>query len=81
MRMVKDAPVMSFLDIGEEYPDDYALVRIVEIDHSKGVQVGIVLCVSSSDSELYAYSNREGIAEITIVIQGDNLLPVLGGLL
>ena len=81
MLKVDDNTEMGFVRIAETYPDNFILVKIVEIDHSKGIETGIVLYISTSREELVSQAKTEGIMDITIVIQGENLVPVLGGLL
>ena len=81
IRTISSEEELSFLRISEMYPDEYILARIVEIDHSVGKETGIVLCVSESRNELNSFAKNENIIEETIVIEGDNLTPVLGGLL
>jgi hypothetical protein len=72
---------MSFVKVEEDYPNDYILVRIVEINHSIGREIGVVLCVSPERDELVTYIAKEGISEDIIILQGINLTPILGGLL
>ena len=81
MLAVKGEKEMGFVRIAETYPDYYILVKIVEIDHSKGKETGIVLYISTSQEELVSYARSEGLIDVTIILQGENLLPVLGGLL
>jgi hypothetical protein len=73
--------VMNFMKISETYPDAYILVKIVEIDHSKGKETGTVLYTSESRDELANLSKNGAIAERTIILQGENLIPVMGGVL
>ena len=79
--MVNSTQVMSFVAIAEAYPDEYVLVKVDEIDHVKGKETGFVLCVSESRDELVTYSQSEGIVNDTVIVSGENLTPVLGGLL
>ena len=81
MPKVMNATVMGFVRIAEAYPDEYILVRIVEIDHDKGKETGIVICTAASREELTAYAKEERITAETIILQGENLTPVLGGVL
>ena len=46
MRKIEDATIMGFVRIEEMYPDEYILVKIVEIDHSKGRLTGVALIFS-----------------------------------
>ena len=81
MSRVINAVAMGFVSIAEEYPNEYILVRIVEINHEKGVEKGIAIYTASSRDELVSYAKKEGIIGETIILQGENLIPVLGGLL
>jgi len=81
MSRVMDASAMGFVRIAEEYPDEYILVRIIEINHEKGKMIGIALYTAKTRSELVAYAKKEGIIKETVILQGENLIPVLGGLL
>jgi hypothetical protein len=77
-REVKNAREMSFVEIGETYPDDYILVQIVEIDHSKGRERGIPLFASRNRGEL---TKVEMTGVNTMILPGDGLIPGLGGLI
>ena len=79
-KTVEDSRVMSFIEIGETYADEYILVKIVEIDHDKGVETGIPVCVSSDLDELYEVE-KSIIGISMIILPGDELIPGLGGLL
>jgi hypothetical protein len=81
MSRVINAIEMGFVRIAEEYPDEYILVRIIEINHEKGRMVGIALYTAKKRSELVAYAKKEGLINETVILQGENLVPVLGGLL
>ena len=81
MSKVVNAAVMGFVRITEIYPDEYILVRIVEIDHDKGRELGIAIYTAASREELTAYAKNESIHGETIILQGENLTPVLGGVL
>jgi len=81
MSEVVNATVMGFVSIVEAYPDEYILVRIVEIDHNNGRATGIAIYTASSYDELTAYAKNEGIINETIILSGENLTPVLGGLI
>ena len=81
MSRIVNATAMGFVRIVEMYPDVYILVRIIEIDHDKGKEVGVAIYTASSREELDAYAKSEGIVNETIVLQGENLTPVLGGIL
>lgn len=78
---VENAKEMSFLDIGESYPDKYILVKIIELDYSKGKEIGIALYISDNWKDLEDIIKKEGLLEGTTILTGDNLIPVLGGLL
>jgi len=81
MSKVVDSTVMGFIRIAEAYPDEYILVRIVEINHDKGVERGIAIYTAALREELTAYARNEGLLGETIILQGENLAPVLGGVL
>jgi len=78
---VINAAAMGFISIAEAYPDLYILVRIIEINHDNGKAVGIALYTASSHEELSAFAKEEGIINETIILQGENLVPMIGGLL
>lgn len=80
MRKIDNPSEMSFVEIGESNPNDYILVKITEIDHDKGRERGIPLFASDDRYELSKKSNTLDFTNI-IIIPGDNLIPVLGGLL
>ena len=77
---IEDATAMGFVRIEEEYPDEYILVKIVEIDHGKGKETGLPLYLSESWSELALKAKSDGLNTETIILQGVNLKPELGGL-
>ena len=81
MSKINNAVEMGFIRIVEMYPNDYILVRIIEMDHENGREIGIALYTASSWEELCVYAKNEGIINETIVLQGENLVPVLGGIL
>jgi len=81
MSKVMNASEMGFVRIAETYPDDYILVRIIEINHEKGRMIGLALYTAKTRAELVAYAKNEGIFNETVILQGENLIPVLGGLL
>ena len=81
MRKIEDATTMGFVRIAETYPDEYILVKIVEIDHSKGRETGLPLYLSENWSELAKKARKDGLNSETIILQGDNLMPVLGNML
>ena len=81
MRRVEDAMTMGFVRIVETYPDEYILVKIVEIDDSKGTETGLPLYISGNSDELAKKAKTDGLNMETIILQGVNLMPVLGGLL
>ena len=81
LRLLENMEEMGFLFIEEAFPDDYILVKIVEINHSIGKETGIALCVSADPDELVDYRDKEGLEETATILQGTNLIPVLGGLL
>ena len=81
MRKVEDATTKGFVRIVEEYPDEYILVKIVEIDHANGCETGLPMYLSESWSELAIKARDDGLNAETIILQGINLMPVLGGLL
>jgi len=81
MSKINNAKEMGFVRIEEEYPDEYILVTIIEIDHEKGREVGIAIYTAKTWEELSDYAKKEGILNDTIILQGVNLMPVLGNLL
>ena len=81
MHKIENATAMGFVRIAEAYPNEYILAKIVEIDHSKGRETGIPLYLSESWGELADKARNDGLNTETIILQGDNLKPVLGGLL
>jgi hypothetical protein len=80
-KKIENAETQNFVNIVEVYPNEHILVRIVEINHEKGVEKGIPLFTSTARSELVALSKQEGIRNETIILNGLNLMPVIGGLL
>ena len=81
MRLIETNKEMSFVSIEETYPDNHILVKIIEINHDKGRESGVVLCTSDTREELVAYSKSKNIIEDTIILVGVNLTPVLRGIL
>ena len=79
MSKVMNTTVMGFVRIAETYPDEYILVRIVEIDHDKGRETGIAIYTAAAREDLTAYAKEKSIDGETIILQGENLTPVLGG--
>jgi hypothetical protein len=80
MRKIENAGVKGFIFISEDYPDEHVLVKIVEINHAKGVEKGIPMYASTSSDELYEFAREEGIRNETIGVDGLNLHPMFGGL-
>jgi len=81
MSRINNAAVMGLVGIAETYPDYYILVKIVEIDYENGRETGIALYTSSTWQELEDFIKKEGLLEETTIVQGVNLLPLIGGLL
>jgi hypothetical protein len=81
MQKIDNTETQNFVNIVEVYPDEHILVEIVEINHDKGVEKGIPLYTSGTRGELVALSKHEDIRAKTIILDGLNLLPVVGGLL
>ena len=81
LHVIEPQKEMSFVRIAETYPDNHILVKIVEINHDKGKETGIVLCTGDTREELVAYSKSKNILEDTIILVGINLIPVLRGFL
>jgi len=81
MSRIVNAVEMGFVRIVEMYPDDYILVKIVEINHEKGREIGVAIYTAKTWDELSAYAVKEGILNETIILQGENLIPVLGNLI
>ncbi|MCL2198645.1 MAG: hypothetical protein FWB80_06960 [Defluviitaleaceae bacterium] len=78
---INDTNEMSFMKIGETYPDDYILVRIIKMNNETGVHTGKALYTSAKKEDLYPYAEKESTAGETITLQGENLRPILGGFL
>ncbi|MDR2591035.1 MAG: hypothetical protein LBC71_08645 [Oscillospiraceae bacterium] len=81
MSKVMNGVAMGFVRIVEMYPNEYILVRVLEVDYSKGREIGIAIYTASSREELDIYAKNEGLINETTVLQGENLTPVIGGLL
>ena len=81
LHVIEPQKEMSFVRIAETYPDNHILVRIVEINHDKGRETGIILCIADTRKELVDYSKKNNILEEIIIIEGVNLTPVLRGIL
>ena len=81
MSKILNAAVMGFIKIVESYPDEYILVKTIEINHNNGNAVGIAIYTASSREELTAYAKKEGIISETVILQGENLAPIVGGLI
>ena len=81
MSRVLNAIEMGFVRIVEMYPNEYILVKIIEIDHEKGRETGIAIYTASTWQELSEYAKKEGIINDTIILQGEKLMPVMGNLL
>jgi hypothetical protein len=81
MSKIINATATGFINIVEAYPDLYILVRIIEIDPDNGRAVGIALYTATSQEELTAYAKKEDIINETMILQGENLVPMVGGLL
>ncbi|MCL2386729.1 MAG: hypothetical protein FWC89_04165 [Defluviitaleaceae bacterium] len=79
LKKISNADEMSFLVISETYPDDYILAQITKTDDNAGVELGIVLYTSPAQEELYLLAEKEGLSLETIIIEGENLRPMLGG--
>jgi hypothetical protein len=81
MRKIEKASTMNFVNLVELYPDEYILVKIVEIDYDKGKETGVALYVSETEDELFPIANKEDIDGKTIILPGENLHPMFGGLM
>ena len=81
VKKINQAREMSFLRMREMYPNDYILVRIVKLDRKTGADTGIALYTSPKFEELFTYAKQEGSPEETITLHGENLIPMIGGLL
>jgi hypothetical protein len=81
MSKIMNATVMGLMRIAEIYPDYYVLVKLVEINHENGSETGVALYTASTWQELEDYIKKEGLLEETTIVQGVNLLPLIGGLL
>ena len=78
---INDAKEMSFLKIREMYPNEYILVRIVSMNYKTGTHIGVALYTSRRREDLFPYARQEGSIEKTTTLQGENLMPMVGGLL
>lgn len=78
---VDDPRELSFLQISGEYKNHHVLVRVLSSDHKTGYYTGKVLYKGTTDESLYPYAREEGGLEKNAIIAGDNLVPILGGLL
>ncbi|MDR2569569.1 MAG: hypothetical protein LBD23_04630 [Oscillospiraceae bacterium] len=81
MSKVVNAVEMGFIRIAEMYPNEYILVKIIEIDHDKGKETGIAIFTAASLEELEIYAKNNGLLDETTIVQGENLIPLIGGLL
>ena len=81
MLRITDTTEMLMIRIAEKYPNEYTLVKIVEIDHENGRETGIALYTAGSMSELDIFAKNEGLLSETTIVQGENLVPMIGGLL
>jgi hypothetical protein len=80
MRKIENASIMNFVNLVELYPDEYILAKIVEIDYDKGKETGTALFASKSRDDLVIVAKNEGILSDTIILQGENLHPMFGGM-
>ena len=78
---VEEEAELSFLAIQANYPDRYILVRIVRLDYSRGIELGVPLYTGDSMESLGSLAVEQNILNGTVVLQGNNLLPVIGGIL
>ena len=81
VKKINDEKIMSFLRIAEAYPDNYILVRITEINNSTGKETGIALYTGESYGELAEHARNNKIRNETIVVHGENMIPILAGIL
>jgi hypothetical protein len=81
LEKIDDSVLRGFVQIAETYADSYILVKIAEIDHSKGRETGWAMYVSPSRDALVSLAKRENISTETVILQGENLLPMFGGIL
>jgi len=77
VRKLENVDEMGFVEIAEAYPNDYILVKIVEMDYLKGRFRGIPWFTSDLRKELLI----KGEEKETTVLEGINLMPIIGGLL
>jgi len=78
MREVNDSTVRDFNEISALYPDDFAVVEIVNVDHSIGEQIGIVVGLCDSYDEALDESCSL-VSRDTIVLAGFHRMSIFGG--
>ena len=79
MRKVECAEVSSFTQISENYPDDYLIVEIINIDYSIGEEIGKVIYICDDFEE--AVDISAGIETIrSTILLGVNCMNYLGGI-
>jgi hypothetical protein len=78
MREVNDRTVRDFNVISTLFPNDFAVVEIVNVDYNIGQQIGIVLGLCDSFGEAWDESCTLEPRD-TIVLAGLNRMSVLGG--
>ncbi|MCL2199662.1 MAG: hypothetical protein FWB80_12145 [Defluviitaleaceae bacterium] len=78
MREVNDSTTRDFNVISTLFPNEFAIVEIVNVDYNIGEQVGKILGLCDSFEEAWdiscSFDSRD-----TIVIEGLNRMSVLGG--
>jgi len=79
MRKVEDSNVREFNEISEKYTNDFAVVEIISIDHSKGEKTGKALWLCDSFEEAWKLSVSLEDVE-TMVLPGWDRISTLGAL-
>lgn len=79
MRKVENAVTESFAQISEGFPDDYLVVEIINIDYSKGEEIGRVVFICDSFDEAVDISADLDEMRTTILL-GINCMNFMGGI-
>ena len=77
MHKMADSQVMSFNEISMEYPENYIVVEVSNINHSVGIEEGkaVYLC----DSYEMAWDKAGTITNVrTVVLEGINRMSTVG---
>jgi len=79
IRTIENGEIMDITVIEETYPDDYILVLVTSFEPSSGRGEGIPVYLCTEDIPLLKKSKEFDKPSDTMIIQGRNLNPVLGG--